>query len=882
MRTLRHYTNLPARRLYAALLISAMALMATLPMMARAQADPPGDFRLDVLPSTISNNEHFIYIAHEGGTWVYKLGEYSAPDMTTGATPFNGTITGTMPTAERSFQILPSGGDKTLTLKDATITTSLNQIFNIRTGAELTLRTEGNNVIGTDFGFIMNYGTLNLIVTEPMEVGGIDNGYSNESTTLTIDAQATFTTRQINNNNVSTLTLDGEIHAGSDANSVPPLLSFNLSPGAVTFGDNARILLRANQTFCTNLSSSPFIELNFDTPPADSLPLSFSLTGNSQEPEVTFTTDGTCTNYAFLAKPDTWYTATHTSKPLYSLQLTTNSNNEQGKFALFHTDGYLHRYSTTSTIRPDDLQPLDLSTDYGYGNTLPLIDLRYDPVTQWTYEGKLFDGTVTGTTNIPATINAEGAATLTLNKAWIQSTAGTALTIGSGTVTLQPKPSDIPETTLTSNFLGTHALRVEAGATCLIPADDPHALIMLQATEAAIHPDGGGTVKGLVLLTWAEPLSNGSTLYQADVSEAAYSQPLSLNDMRSAATNYSHPFYLTNWDTKLRQEGYLSDDPGQAYLSTFPGAKDGELTSYVGLRDLPPTPIVIDKTVAFDASMLDQRLVITEKGILTVDNYIRPSVSGIELRDGGQIRIGDDVEAFDVSHFTHVFPNRDQWRATTLISSAIINLTSDAGTSCYVNTGYTDATDQAWQPKDLSQLGQGAAVLIAGEGPLTDTLRLEYYSTSLFKQAPATSPTGPLNTGVFLFKGNLEACDMEMRNIYVLSDDGSRFELRETVTLRPFESYVVANEATRAMVRSLSLRDITTGTEIAPADNSLHAWTSDGRLHLRAERAEKIAIYHVNGTLKYYIPSLSGEKSVALPSGIYLVRQGGTTIKVRL
>ena len=54
------------------------------------------------------------------------------------------------------------------------------------------------------------------------------------------------------------------------------------------------------------------------------------------------------------------------------------------------------------------------------------------------------------------------------------------------------------------------------------------------------------------------------------------------------------------------------------------------------------------------------------------------------------------------------------------------------------------------------------------------------------------------------------------------------------------------------------------------------------RLHLSADHAEKVAVYHVSGTLKCYLPLLRGETTIALPSGIYLVRQGGTAIKVVL
>lgn len=370
-----------------------------------------------------------------------------------------------------------------------------------------------------------------------------------------------------------------------------------------------------------------------------------------------------------------------------------------------------------------------------------------------------------------------------------------------------------------------------------------------------------------------------------------------LTGMKSIATNYPLSFYLENQSTGLKQEGYRSDDPGQTYLSTFPAAHPDGLTSYTGLREVPPVWIVIDKETAFDASMPGQWLRVTEKGVLTVgkigENGVFPLVNDLELQDGGQIRFADDgVLGLVAARFTHLFPNRNQWRATTLASNTADKLASDAGTPCYVRTGYPDATDQTWQPADpdnLHILAAGNPVLIAGEGPETNTLRLNYGNIYLFKDSPdspiePTSPAEPLNTGVFLFKGNRASYNVEMRNIYVLSDDGSRFELKDRVTLRPFESYVVANAATQALLKSLRLDGIVTGTELAetPADNSFRAWAADGRLHLSADHAEKVAVYHVSGTLKCYLPLLRSETTIALPSGIYLVHQGGTTIKVVL
>lgn len=889
MRTSLHYIHLPARRIFA-LLISVATLIATLPTAARAQADPPGALDLATLPGTL-DYDYYIHLAYQNGTWAYKLGAYDT-EPPTGATPFNGTITGTMPNATRQFLIHPAaaGAQPTLTLKDATITSNFNQLFYILAGAKLTLRIEGENRIEIDNNLIWNLGTLTLIVADALEISqGIDNGFYNGgiTSTLTVDAQAPLSIGSIRNDKDGRIHLDGEIQIIGEMEGATAFTNNNNSPDAITFGDNARIHLQANNAPCTSVRG--FIELAFDTAPDDGQTLSVTPVGGIQ-PTTTFATDGTFTNFAFLATTGTRYTASLAGERLYADEIRMEISSKAGDYLFFQTDGAYYRYAGTTTTRPTP-QPLNLSMDYGSGSTRTGIDLFFAPADGWYCDGKMFDGTVTTsnsyTITIPATIHAEGEATLTLNRVNFQPSTGTALTIASGTVTLQNNTSN-------AHLSGTHALRVETGATCLIPPPtDPDYALKLTATEQAIHPEGCGTVKGLVQFTWTESPSDYISLNSVEPAENPYDLTFSLTGLKSMATNCSLPFILTDSNMNLKQEAYRSDDPEQTYLSTFPAAQTDSLISYTGLRSIPPTWIVIDKPTDFDVSMQNQWLRVTEKGVLTVGEIDFPilQVTALELWDGGQIRVVGD-KGLSVVRFTHIFPNRNQWRATTIAYNTAGKLASDAGTPCYVRTGYPDATDQTWQPAepdDLYMLDEGDPVLIAGEGPETDTLRLNYNGTYLYKDSPdspiePTSPAEPLNTGVFLFKGNLASYNVEMRNIYVLSDDGSRFELKDQVTLRPFESYVVANAATQALLKSLRLDGIATGTELAetPADNSFRTWAADGRLHLSADHAEKVAVYHISGTLRCYLPLLRGETTIALPSGIYLVRQGGTTIKVVL
>ena len=360
MRTSLHDIHLPARRIFA-LLISVATLIATLPTAARTQAEPPGALDLATLPGTLNNN-WYINLAYLNGTWVYKVGASDTQAPTTG-TPFNGTITGTMPEAGRQFVIHPStdpdsGNPPALTLKDAVITSSANQLFYIKAGAEPTLRIEGENRIEIMSDLIYNLGTLTLTVADAQEISqGILNGSPTGTGTLTVYAQAPLSIGAIFNFQNARMHLDGEIHVISKAQGASAFKNDNTSPDAITFGDNARIHLQAN-ALCTYVSG--FIELDFDTAPADGRTLSVTPAGDD-EPAATFATDGTCTNYAFLAAVDTRYTASLDGERLYAgSRHLYGSSTKDGDYPFFRTDGAHCRYLGATTTRPTP-QPLNLS-----------------------------------------------------------------------------------------------------------------------------------------------------------------------------------------------------------------------------------------------------------------------------------------------------------------------------------------------------------------------------------------------------------------------------------------------------------------------------------------------------------------------------------------
>lgn len=864
-----------------------MTLIAILPEAARAQAETPGALDLATLPTIPTGNTFDkLLIGYDNG-WVYQLVGDGESNTITSGIPFNGTLTGTMASDKaRQVRLISSGSDKTLTLKDVTVepTASLySQTWQVLGGVELTLLVSGTRPSVINMkpgnGEIINQGTLTLTTQDqPLDIrqGSIAN-----NGILIINATKRLSVKNASEGNCiqqftgANITLNGEIYATGGESGIAT------SMGSITVGEGARISAQGKNAFL--FLGAPYdqqtIQLFYAEPPAAGQTLTI-IPADGSTP-YSFTTDGTSKSFGIIAKEGVAYSATLDGKRQYSTTEGENggvSRNRAFFLRNVNTSYSGAQYHRLTGTRPTS-QPLDLSV--GYKREAPT--LRYDTESEWTLDGELFDGTLMNYPGIDMnlTIHAEGNPTLNLRQAVIYAPEGkTALTVASGEVTLEV--TDLYASS--SKLLGTYGLRVETGAKCHItPSTASNEILTLSGKQAAIDPDGGGTVDGLTQLTWETELTENINLYSGDT----FIQQI-FSGMNSIALNLAAPFRAKSTQNHLWQEGYLSTDAGKTYTDEFAAATATGVTHYLDLRAIPEPPIIINTAVTFDAALHENKpIIVTKDGILTVNTF--SVITTLTLEEGGQVQtdLAEDTPLyFRLNQLILAYPNRNQWKAISCVGQYLSVTSRKGSTAIYGLSGYTAADKQAWQGLTIPEAN--SPLLLAGDGIAGDTL--EIYSqpagggqVCLNTPIPE-SPAAALNNGVFLFRANLRLHDTEMENIYVLSDDGSRFELRDKVTLRPAESYVVANAATRNILKSLRLDGVVTGTD-TPAvstNDSLRAWTANGSLHLSANHSGEIYIYHVSGTLKAYLPSLRGETSVALPSGIYIVRQGETSIKVSL
>lgn len=862
------------------MLISVTTLMASLPIAAQAQGEQPLD--LSTLTPTTEGNHDELLIGYGDQGWVYQIVNFGGTAISNG-TSFNGTITGTMSSDKaRPARFISIEGKKIITLKDVTVEHNPNivthQNWAVSTGVDLTFLVNGTKSSVINASSIMNQGTLALIINEQsldIQQGGINNW---GDLTISTSPDKRLSVKNTTDNAIGiqqgggSINLNGNIHAMGKQIGIAIEGGEIIANGAGITAQAEMIALSLGPTY-----NPQAIQFFYDAPPTDGQTLSITPADGST-PYASFTTDRISKSFGILAQQGAAYSATLGDKRQYSTK--ENENGSVARNRAFFPGGMDSQKSTqyhglTST------RPASESLNLAAQHIQEAPILRYETDSEWTCDGELFNGTLSEISDISRnlTIRAAGSPTLTLLRAYITAPDGkTALTVASGEVTL--------ESASTSQLQGTYGLRVEAGARCLVtPSHDLNATLAFVGEQAAIDTDGGGIVDGLTELTWTAT-TKGVYLYDGQYITQIINAP-----MKSTAVNANFPFRAKSIATSLWQEGYLSTDAGTTYTDQFAAAPATGVTRYLGLREIPEPTVIINTAVTFDTNLHDNKdIIVTKDGILTVNTDSR--VKNLTLEEGGQVRT--DVENTPVNlrleeKLILAYPDRNQWKASSIVGKPNDLRTRGGGNHAFHHlSGYTAADKQKWEALSRD-LENDSPILLAGDGLPLDTLEIHSEGTGADKTIRLNtplpeSPATTLNTGVFLFRANLRLHDTEMENIYVLSDDGSRFELRDKVTLRPAESYVVANAATQSMLKSLRLDGVVTGTD-TPAvatDDSLRAWAADGRLHLSADHAEKVAVYHISGTLRCYLPLLRGETTIALPSGIYLVRQGGTTIKVVL
>ena len=112
---------------------------------------------------------------------------------------------------------------------------------------------------------------------------------------------------------------------------------------------------------------------------------------------------------------------------------------------------------------------------------------------------------------------------------------------------------------------------------------------------------------------------------------------------------------------------------------------------------------------------------------------------------------------------------------------------------------------------------------------------------------------------------------------YVLSDDGKTFDRMVNPTIKAFQSFVLADEATTSTLRSLRIGDTPTGNEIVPVEGYF-VETGHGTITIHTAEPTQVIVVDMLGRVHYNARVNDGAQ-IAVPAGIYAVNRQKVIVK---
>ena len=152
---------------------------------------------------------------------------------------------------------------------------------------------------------------------------------------------------------------------------------------------------------------------------------------------------------------------------------------------------------------------------------------------------------------------------------------------------------------------------------------------------------------------------------------------------------------------------------------------------------------------------------------------------------------------------------------------------------------------------------------------------------SLATKAEPNAPTVTTKAGgtvKFKIYPNPNLSDMTLtQTAYVLSDDGKTFDRMVNPTIKAFQSFVLADEATTSTLRSLRIGDTPTGNEIVPVEGYF-VETGHGTITIHTAEPMQVIVVDMLGRVHYNARVNDGAQ-IAVPAGIYAVNRQKVIVK---
>lgn len=291
----------------------------------------------------------------------------------------------------------------------------------------------------------------------------------------------------------------------------------------------------------------------------------------------------------------------------------------------------------------------------------------------------------------------------------------------------------------------------------------------------------------------------------------------------------------------------------------------------------------LDGAGSWQATYVNTRLKLGANAVLTLPEGTNATLNRLILRDGAKVTGKGQVIATEGIRYVRAI-TAGKWESIALpFTASRITMATDAGATTILSPAYGNgnagnfwlrmvSTNGALINVNSPEMTANQFYLIAVPNDLGGKELTFVSGANQLLRRDKVLAVKPASGFAAYANGTLDEIQVS-QPCYVLKADGKSFTRVNTATISPFRGYLLADAATTAVTPELRMAGIPTATETIVPGEPLRVSTRRGTLTVSTGRSVTVRIYTMNGFPVESFKLDYGERTVFLPTGIYIVNR---------
>lgn len=291
----------------------------------------------------------------------------------------------------------------------------------------------------------------------------------------------------------------------------------------------------------------------------------------------------------------------------------------------------------------------------------------------------------------------------------------------------------------------------------------------------------------------------------------------------------------------------------------------------------------LDGAGSWQATYVNTRLKLGANAVLTLPEGTNATLNRLILRDGAKVTGKGQVIATEGIRYVRAI-TAGKWESIALpFTASRITMATDAGATTILSPAYGNgnagnfwlrmvSTNGALINVNSPEMTANQFYLIAVPNDLGGKELTFVSGANQLLRRDKVLAVKPASGFAAYANGTLDEIQVS-QPCYVLKADGKSFTRVNTATISPFRGYLLADAATTAVTPELRMAGIPTATETIVPGEPLRVSTRRGALTVSTGRSVTVRIYTMNGFPVESFKLDYGERTVFLPTGIYIVNR---------